>query len=91
MPRSRLWLSGDKHHYLRYAERLDGPAGPRGTARQMVTAGIGGAYLDTTHELAPELKLLPPASRNWREGDNDATFVQQPATATRASTTRAPG
>ena len=26
---ARLWLSGDKHHYLRYAERLDGPAGPR--------------------------------------------------------------
>ena len=45
----------------------------------MVTAGIGGAYLDTTHGLATELKLLPPASRNWRDGDNDATFVQQPA------------
>ena len=44
----------------------------------MVTAGIGGAYLDITHGLATELKLLPQASRNWREGDNDATFVQQP-------------
>ena len=44
----------------------------------MVTAGIGGAYLDVTHGLATELKLLPQASRNWREGDDDATFVQQP-------------
>ena len=46
----------------------------------MVTAGIGGAYLDVTHGLATELKLLPQASRNWREGDDDATFVQQPVT-----------
>jgi len=75
----RLWLSGDKHHYMRYAERLDAGASPE-SARQMVTCGLGGAYLDTTHGLAPELKLLPPASRNWREGDGDATFVQQPAT-----------
>ena len=51
---------------------------PSGTARQMVTAGIGGAYLDVTHGLATELKLLPQASRNWREGDSDATFEQQP-------------
>jgi hypothetical protein len=75
---ARLWLSGDKHHYVRYAERLDDPLAPEGTARQMVTAGIGGAYLDVTHGLATELKLLPQASRNWREGDNDATFEQQP-------------
>ena len=75
---ARLWLSGDKHHYVRYAERLEDPLAPEGTARQMVTAGIGGAYLDVTHGLATELKLLPQASRNWREGDNDATFEQQP-------------
>ena len=74
----RLWLSGDKHHYMRYAERLEAGAAPE-TARQMVTCRLGGAYLDTTHGLATELKLLPPASRNWREGDGDATFVQQPA------------
>ncbi len=77
---ARLWLSGDKHHYIRYEERLEDPAAPEGTARQMVTAGIGGAYLDVTHGMAPEVKLLPQASRNWREGDNDATFVQQPVT-----------
>jgi hypothetical protein len=45
-----------------------------------VTAGIGGAYLDVTHGLAPEVRLLPHASRNWREGDNEATFVMQPVT-----------
>ncbi len=77
---ARLWLSGDKHHYIRYEERLADPAAPEGTARQMVTAGIGGAYLDVTHGMATEVKLLPQASRNWREGDNDATFVQQPVT-----------
>ncbi len=76
---ARLWLSGDKHHYLRYEEQLDEPA-PEGTPRQMVTAGIGGAYLDVTHGMADEVRLLPQASRNWREGDNEATFVRQPVT-----------
>jgi hypothetical protein len=75
----RLWLSGDKHHYMRYAEQLEPGEAPE-TARQMVTCGLGGAYLDTTHELAKELQLLPNASRNWREGDSEAKFVQQPAT-----------
>ncbi len=76
---ARLWLSGDKHHYMRYAERL-GPEDPPESARQMVTCGLGGAYLDTTHSLAPELQLLPKSSRNWREGDDEAVFVQQPVT-----------
>ena len=58
----RLWLSGDKHHYMRYTERLEAGASPE-SARRMVTCGLGGAYLDTTHGLADELKLLPPASR----------------------------
>ncbi len=48
---ARLWLSGDKHHYMRYAERLD-PTDPPESARQMVTCGLGGAYLDTTHSMA---------------------------------------
>jgi hypothetical protein len=33
-----------------------------------------------THGLPDELKLLPHASRNWREGDEEATFVVQPVT-----------
>ncbi|MEO7421419.1 MAG: hypothetical protein ABIU87_03375 [Ornithinibacter sp.] len=75
---ARLWLSGDKHHYLRYAENVDEARDAPGIPRQMVTCGIGGAYLDVTHGLATELRLLPEDSRNWREGDNEATFSQQP-------------
>ncbi|MGQ0837463.1 metallophosphoesterase family protein [Actinokineospora sp.] len=51
----RVMLSGDKHHYARYAER-DG-------SRQLVTAGLGGAYLAATHELPETLTLPPPTSR----------------------------
>jgi hypothetical protein len=75
----RLWLSGDKHHYMRFAEKLQ-PGEAPDVARQMVTCGLGGAYLDTTHELAEELQLLPAESRNWREGDDEVAFVQQPVT-----------
>jgi hypothetical protein len=75
----RLWLSGDKHHYMRFTEQVE-PGSPPETARQLVTCGLGGAYLDTTHGLAEELTLLPPASRNWREGDAEARFVRQAVT-----------
>ncbi len=76
----RLWLSGDKHHYLRYAEDLDEALAPEGSERQMVTCGIGGAYLDVTHGLATELRLLPEESRSWRDGDGETTFTRQPTT-----------
>jgi hypothetical protein len=51
----RVMLSGDKHHYARYAERA-------GTG-QKITSGLGGAYLAATHELPPDLTLPPPKSR----------------------------
>ncbi len=51
----RVMLSGDKHHYARYAER--------GGTRQRITCGLGGAYLAATHELPAELRLPPPESR----------------------------
>ncbi|WP_436500254.1 metallophosphoesterase [Actinokineospora sp. HUAS TT18] len=51
----RVMLSGDKHHYARYAER-DG-------TRQRITCGLGGAYLAATHELPEKLILPPPTSR----------------------------
>ncbi|WP_235925952.1 metallophosphoesterase family protein [Actinokineospora pegani] len=51
----RVMLSGDKHHYARYAET--------GGDRQRITAGIGGAYLSATHELPRDLVLPPPKSR----------------------------
>ena len=72
----RLWLSGDKHHYMRYVEQLDGDAAP-GSARQMVTCGLGGAYLDLTHGLSSEVHLLPQESRSWRDGDATTTFRQE--------------
>ena len=58
--RVRLWISGDRHHYARYAA-ADEPAGS-GASRQFVTCGLGGAYLLDTHRLPERLVLPPPAS-----------------------------
>jgi 3',5'-cyclic AMP phosphodiesterase CpdA len=78
----RLWLTGDKHHYARYAERLptdppereDLPPDPR--RRQMVTCGLGGAYLASTHTL-PRSLSLPPTGTQLREKDDPAvTFTR---------------
>ncbi|MFD7322693.1 hypothetical protein ACFV9D_16630 [Streptomyces sp. NPDC059875] len=72
----RLWLTGDKHHYARYAERLpDDPPGsddalpPDPRRRQMVTCGLGGAFLASTHTL-PKALPLPPATSRMREKDD---------------------
>ncbi|HEU5472861.1 MAG TPA: metallophosphoesterase [Actinophytocola sp.] len=51
----RVMLSGDRHHYARYAE-VDGTG-------QRITCGLGGAYLSATHKLPEELELPPPKSR----------------------------
>ena len=51
----RVMLSGDTHHYARFAER--------GGGRQLITCGLGGAYLAATHELPTELELPPETSR----------------------------
>jgi len=61
----RLMLSGDKHHYARYAER-DGD-------RQNITCGLGGGYLASTHEL-PEHLELPPPTTPAREAEPTATY-----------------
>ncbi|MGZ4612910.1 MAG: metallophosphoesterase [Kineosporiaceae bacterium] len=58
----RLWITGDLHHYARYAERVPPDAG-EGAARQFVTCGLGGAYLLDTHRLPDELDLPSPQSR----------------------------
>ena len=49
-----LALSGDAHHYARYASTT--------SCAQKVTAGGGGAYLSATHRLPRALELPPPAS-----------------------------
>jgi hypothetical protein len=61
----RVMLSGDKHHYARYAER-DGTA-------QKITSGLGGAYLAATHKLPRKLELPAPKSR-VRKPIRSATF-----------------
>jgi hypothetical protein len=58
----RLWITGDLHHYARYAEALPGDAG-EGAARQFVTCGLGGSYLLDTHQLPDSLELPSPSSR----------------------------
>lgn len=70
----RLWITGDQHHYARYAEDLDrrAPTGskhPEGSARQMITCGLGGAYLSSTHHLPTDLTLPPAGSTERHHGD----------------------
>jgi hypothetical protein len=47
-----LMLSGDLHHYSRYA----------GPGRQLITFGGGGAYLSATHELPTNITVPPKES-----------------------------
>jgi hypothetical protein len=74
--RVRLFLTGDRHHYVRYVEELEDGAEP-GAARQLVTCGLAGAYTTGTAELADGLHLLPEESRNWRDGDTYTVFRQE--------------
>ena len=59
----RLALTGDSHHYARYA-RADEPGGNGRGPAQKITAGGGGAFLAATHHLPVELELPPPKSRD---------------------------
>ncbi|WP_454698001.1 hypothetical protein [Arthrobacter humicola] len=64
----RLWLTGDLHHYSRYEElpgELPGDAGSTADNRtgadpgrtQLITCGLGGAFLADAGWLPPELTL----------------------------------
>ncbi|MDX6259455.1 MAG: hypothetical protein QOH84_1143, partial [Kribbellaceae bacterium] len=64
---TRVMLSGDSHHYARYAER-DGSG-------QRITSGGGGAFLSATHLLPPSLTLPPKVSR-VADVNEVATFDQ---------------
>lgn len=70
----RLWLTGDLHHYARYVEDLDLQDPPASAPRQMVTCGLGGAFLSATHSLLPGFRVLPELSRSYREGDEFTSF-----------------
>lgn len=91
----RVWLTGDRHHYTRYAELLPGeqvepgtPLPPDEQRRQMVTCGLGGAYLSATHRLPAEVELPPAGARMRDKDDPPRTFVQAPTTYPDASTSR---
>ena len=69
----RLWLTGDPHHYARYVE-VPRPAGPaRRAPRQMVTCGLGGAFLSATHHCS----RLPGAARGRRAAIAQGDDVHQ--------------
>ena len=89
----RLWITGDSHHYARFAERLssDEDAEPDTAAqetgaepvlspdpqrRQMVTCGLGGAYLSATHDLPEMLPLPPEKSRVLQKGEEPTHFAR---------------
>ncbi len=65
----RVSLSGDRHHYARYAEQ--------GGTGQKFTAGGGGAYLSPTHHLPSTLVLPPAASRAIGKTSPPATYTLQ--------------
>ncbi|MBO0829436.1 MAG: hypothetical protein J2P24_16810 [Streptosporangiales bacterium] len=81
----RLWITGDAHHYVRYTERLPdeddrtAASRPDPRRRQLVTCGMGGAYMRTTHWLPKRLVLPPPGSRAHRK-DHPVTYVRGPVT-----------
>jgi hypothetical protein len=58
----RLWLTGDRHHYNRYQETSE-PQTEQPAARQLVTCGLGGAYLSSCGDLPNRLRLPPDESR----------------------------
>jgi hypothetical protein len=72
----RLWLSGDQHHYARYAPDpgQDGPGHPIGG--QAITCGLGAAFLADTHRLPPTLTLPHPQSR-YADRDIASHFTLQ--------------
>ena len=59
-----LMLSGDLHHYSRYA----------GPERQLITFGGGGAYLYATHEL-PKKITVPPKETIVRQASHSRTYA----------------
>ncbi|MGM7669295.1 hypothetical protein [Microbacterium sp. A93] len=77
----RLRISGDKHHYARYAEQAQGAAAGDGQpgATQLVTCGLGGAYLMGTDRLAETIILPPEESRMRRRRPDHTPYALGPA------------
>lgn len=94
----RLWLSGDSHHYTRYEEVPPGEVPPttstahRGADRratQLITCGLGGAFLSSTHRLPSDLTLPSPESRMSSKDEHTTRFRQCPSTYPDAATSLA--
>ncbi|MFN2606635.1 MAG: metallophosphoesterase [Acidimicrobiales bacterium] len=84
----RLYLSGDAHHYARYAQVPGSAADAPAVAEpgQRITAGGGGAFLSPTHNLPSTLVLPPEASRDPGKSAPPTSWALQgstyPSTAT---------
>ncbi|MCW2812110.1 MAG: hypothetical protein JWP61_2568 [Friedmanniella sp.] len=80
----RLWLSGDSHHYTRYEEQGPdteaGPATPDPRRTQLVTCGLGGAYLSETYTLPDHLALPPRGSRMRSKDPTSRAFTRAGST-----------
>jgi hypothetical protein len=59
-----IMLTGDAHHYARYAGD-----GPDGRGRQLVTCGGGGAYLVGTAHLPDRIAVPPPTTLTRRASE----------------------
>ena len=91
----RLWVSGDSHHYTRYEqvatdeEGHDAPLGADPRCTQLITCGLGGAFLAATHRLPPALTLPPPESRMRGKDRRGTRYRQAPTTYPDAATSLA--
>lgn len=63
----KVMLSGDLHHYARYANE----------DRQLIHCGGGGAYLYPTHRMPDSIKVPPPASLSRKPSEPTATYDLQ--------------
>jgi hypothetical protein len=79
----RLMLSGDSHHYARYARD--------GATAQNITCGSGGAYLTATHRLPDTLTVPSPHSRIQRREQPHPYTLEQAYPDRKASAALAPG
>ncbi|WP_426998668.1 hypothetical protein [Pseudarthrobacter sp. N5] len=87
--RVRLWLTGDQHHYSRFAEQpvpapaASAPAGQDPRASQLITCGMGGAYLSDAQGLPAELTLPPAVTGSLpsiQSGGPGVRYVRMPGT-----------
>ena len=70
----RVMLSGDTHHYARYAHPDGG---------QRITCGTGGAYLAATHRLPERLTCRPPCRGSASPATRPATTCTPPTRTSR--------